>query len=342
MDIEHWFGWRICAISYLAISSVLWYLCRAWSSEREEDHTDQRRPSLRGVAAVLGASELLLVVGTLFAVGITLNDVVYRASGTVRAGVVGHALFYTFGMLLGTVLGMARLRSPLKSQQIRDYQMRSVGVFLVALVPALAIPGVLSLDGWAGLMQMTWRILVIVVFVVALDLCYTESLDAVRVIGWLFLCNVLASNLVCGELIPRLVGLGSFAVDPSALSVFSVVGGLVLALASWMLFGLLLRRTLRVPVAQPVLTADSIVAAQALDQLAQEYGLTRREREVVALVDASMSDAMIADRLGLSENTVGTHLFHAYRKLEVHSRQEVVDLVERAKRRCATVEIETT
>lgn len=278
----------------------------------------------------------MLVVGSLFAVGISLDDETYRASGTVLAGAVGHVLFYTFGVLLGSVLVIAQTRSSLKAQQIRDYQMRSVAVFLVALVPVLAAPGALSLAGWSGLAQMTWRVLVIVVFMVALDLCYTESLDAVRVIGWLFLCNVFASNLVCGELLPRLVGMLPVDVDPSTPSALSILAGLALALASWALFGLLLRRTTRRPAAQLVLTAESIVAARALDQLSREYGLTRREREVVALVDASMSDALIAERLGLSENTVGTHLYHAYRKLEVHSRQEVVDLVDRAKRRCAT------
>lgn len=334
MDVEHWFGWRICAICYLAISSLLWYRCRDWPARGDERAAVAACPSAHGVAAVLGSSGLLLVTGTLFAVGITLNGAAYQASGTVLAGAVGHALFYTFGILLATVLVMARSGSPLKPQQIRDYQMRSTAVFLVALTAVLAVPGALSLAGWTGIMQMTWRILVIVVFMVVLDLCYTESLDAVRAMGWLFLFNVLASNLVCGELLPRLFALLPIAVDPSTPSGSTAVGGALLVLASWALFALLLRRASRCSLTQPVVTAEGIVASQVLDRLSQEYGLTRREREVIALIDSSVSDAMIAERLGLSENTVGTHLYHAYRKLEVHSRQEVLDLVQRAKREC--------
>ena len=86
--------------------------------------------------------------------------------------------------------------------------------------------------------------------------------------------------------------------------------------------------------AQPELTADGVLSAKALDMLAQEHGLTRREREVVALVDASLSDVAIAERLCVSENTVGTHLFHVYRKLGVHGRREVVELMAAAKEHC--------
>jgi DNA-binding CsgD family transcriptional regulator len=52
--------------------------------------------------------------------------------------------------------------------------------------------------------------------------------------------------------------------------------------------------------------------------------LTRREREVVAMASRGMSSARIAERLFISRRTVESHLAHAYDKLEVHSKQDLI------------------
>ena len=57
-------------------------------------------------------------------------------------------------------------------------------------------------------------------------------------------------------------------------------------------------------------------AGQAPDQ----FGLTRREREVVDLVAAGASNTQVATALEISPSTVRKHLEHAYEKLNVSSR----------------------
>ena len=57
-------------------------------------------------------------------------------------------------------------------------------------------------------------------------------------------------------------------------------------------------------------------AGQAPDQ----FGLTRREREVVDLVAAGASNTQVATALAISPSTVRKHLEHAYEKLNVSSR----------------------
>lgn len=57
--------------------------------------------------------------------------------------------------------------------------------------------------------------------------------------------------------------------------------------------------------------------------------LTAREREVVELALASLSNSAIADELSLSERTVEAHLAAAYRKLGIRSRGELFSVLSR-------------
>ncbi len=67
---------------------------------------------------------------------------------------------------------------------------------------------------------------------------------------------------------------------------------------------------------------------RAVDALAQRFHLTNREREVLALSAKGYNVKRIAEDLTLSTNTVKTHQSHVYSKLEVHTRQELIRLVE--------------
>lgn len=61
--------------------------------------------------------------------------------------------------------------------------------------------------------------------------------------------------------------------------------------------------------------------------LQERYGLSMREAEVMELIARGNSMAAIADRLVISENTVRTHAKHIYTKLDIHRRQELLDML---------------
>lgn len=63
-------------------------------------------------------------------------------------------------------------------------------------------------------------------------------------------------------------------------------------------------------------------------ELAGAYGLSARELEVLGYLARGRSQPYIRDKLVLSRNTVATHVKHVYTKLGVHSKQEVIDLVD--------------
>ncbi|PNV66682.1 response regulator transcription factor, partial [Enteroscipio rubneri] len=66
----------------------------------------------------------------------------------------------------------------------------------------------------------------------------------------------------------------------------------------------------------------------ALEQLKETFGLSTREYEMIEEFAAGRSARHIADTFTLSEHTVKTHLRHAYAKMDVHSRQELLDLIQ--------------
>lgn len=64
------------------------------------------------------------------------------------------------------------------------------------------------------------------------------------------------------------------------------------------------------------------------DQLAERFGLTAREAEIMGLIAQRKSRAEIEQELFLSQNTVKTHVRHLYAKLGARSKIDVIALFE--------------
>ena len=62
--------------------------------------------------------------------------------------------------------------------------------------------------------------------------------------------------------------------------------------------------------------------------IAEHYGLTPREAEVMRLVMCGRSGAYVQENLFISKSTFQTHMRNLYKKLDVHTNQELLDLLE--------------
>lgn len=62
--------------------------------------------------------------------------------------------------------------------------------------------------------------------------------------------------------------------------------------------------------------------------IAQRYDLTPRETEIMTLYARGRSSARIQEELVISRGTVSTHLQHIYQKIGVHSKQELLDIID--------------
>ena len=66
-----------------------------------------------------------------------------------------------------------------------------------------------------------------------------------------------------------------------------------------------------------------------LEQIASYYGLTRREAEVLPYLARGRSAKVIAEALFVSERTVRTHTRRIREKTALHSKQDLIDLIEK-------------
>lgn len=78
--------------------------------------------------------------------------------------------------------------------------------------------------------------------------------------------------------------------------------------------------------ATPTPTAEKMLASQC-QKLADQHGFTRREGEIFLLLAQGYTMPAISEKLFVSENTVKSHVKAIYQKLDIHSRTELIDLV---------------
>jgi DNA-binding CsgD family transcriptional regulator len=67
---------------------------------------------------------------------------------------------------------------------------------------------------------------------------------------------------------------------------------------------------------------------RSCSQIAKRCGLSDREHEVLVLLGKGRTIDFIANDLSISFNTAKSHIRHVYTKLGVHSRQELIDIIE--------------
>lgn len=81
------------------------------------------------------------------------------------------------------------------------------------------------------------------------------------------------------------------------------------------------------PLVRNVVVAQDMVPIYSR-LIKKAYGLSNRETDVLELIIRGRDVARMAETLFVSENTVRSHCKNLYRKLDVHNRQQIFDLVE--------------
>ena len=175
------------------------------------------------------------------------------------------------------------------------------------------------------------KILFMVIFLV---LVYQEDLSVVNVLGVGYIAPLfiptLAANvarMILSAYDPLLLGtLGNYAVGYALLFGFCLVLCLIVACVMFV----------NGSVAKMAFSPKEDGAVERgkrgdiCQRIGDEYGLTQRERDVLYCLSLGYSMKRTSETLYISTSTVHAHTATVYRKLGVHSRQEVIDMIESA------------
>lgn len=141
---------------------------------------------------------------------------------------------------------------------------------------------------------------------------------------YLVLCSssfVVALSVVSGSVVQNFIARDatSFALATAAiLYVLLIVSNIVMRTSQ--------EGSLTVRLEGEQVDEERIATCRAQAVAAQHPQLTERETEILKYILLGLTAPSIAERLSISENTAKTHIRRIYRKLDVHSRQELLEL----------------
>ncbi|CVH79221.1 transcriptional regulator NarL [Coriobacteriaceae bacterium CHKCI002] len=146
-------------------------------------------------------------------------------------------------------------------------------------------------------------------------LCFSEK--AVVMVSW-------TVGAFAGASVVQLLG----SQLPLAGDVFATVTTYTVVLgATYALFKLVYARRERELLDEMIRTREQHLG-RLYDELAQEFGLSAREREVMEMLAQGYTRTHIKDQLVISDGTAKAHIAHVYRKLDIHKKDDLLKLVQ--------------
>ncbi len=130
---------------------------------------------------------------------------------------------------------------------------------------------------------------------------------------------------------------GAQGLIPARPEILTLLSGIVIAvLVAVVLFNIrnnvasmtLPVRSLRVD--QETVVDPEVYWREACEALEQQFGLSPRERDVFRLMSKGRDARYICDALCISMHTTKSHSYHIYQKMDIHSQQDLITVVENA------------
>ena len=273
--------------------------------------------SLRGVTGLLALFLVIAAVTRAVAFG-PLDGALFSPAVTpqdwLTIGLAGIVLAYC--LQSGSLQGLPRFVWPLATVVL------FAGLFLMSYA------GTGAMGAGKQIMVVGRTILGLLFWLVLADRAH-DSDDALAAFAVPFLLTDAVSSLFGYVVVPAVLGAVGFA-ELESPTLLAAAVTFALVVVSVVFFARVMGPTSGVPVAAaPLGTDPDTCTNDATLAIFEGFALTEREAEVARLLAEGNSQKKIAELMGVSIGTVQTHVKAVYRKLDIHSKQQLIDLARR-------------
>ncbi len=326
--------YQTMALASLGLSGIAWSICQRMAPQAFSNGIKTEDQSL--------TFSSLHHWGTLFAAYLLasiLHAIFYALDASIDLEMYGmpcYAIVGTFGLILG-LSTMPVPRSLIANRRFQSSYATGI-TMTIGLFAGLFLALVLfDLGNWSAnlnFISAANRCLQILIFMSLLVLVYQQKVSSIAVFSLLFLSVEVLSNLICYFIAPALISHFALDVASFAGAFASVVGGLLIIVLVLSLIVFAQSDGMRVIAFElPHQNTEDDGGGQAFNRaslcaaIASTYGLTNREQDVLFYLSQGYSAKKIAETLFVSFETVRSHTGGIYRKMGVHSKQQLIDRV---------------
>ena len=298
------------AVATPLVSGALWVVASRGPVPRG-------KPGIPAFTAEKPRASLVVSVVLLFLIGRITAGLLHFEGGSIQ--LIERVSSVVVSCLILVAIYMTAKKAENITSMVRQAWVALVIAFLVGEAVVVLFGGVAPEVGMALFWASLGCFEVLILAVVAM---WCGSTGASPVVA-------LGLTTVFLRVIPSWVGKYAVPAAMNALGIApaSTVGAFVLASSVLLMASTLLFLNAMVEAGSGAVAAavPGAVRADAVGRLSETYLLTPRESDVLGLLLQGLSYQAIADRLHVTLGTVQTHTKGLYRKLDVHSRDELVE-----------------
>ena len=330
--------YRAIAAAGLCASGLLWWCCNTGAKhtvQAKQNGSDGERldvSSLRHFGVLFLA---YLLASILHAVFYALDAGIDLEMYTVPC----YVIVGTFGLIIAfsTLPGLKGKQTHKATMTWSMGVVMSIGLF-IGLFLAMALFDFSDREANLNFMSAANRCLQILIFVSLLLLVYQQKASPIIVFALLFMSVEVLSNLICYFIAPAVIGY--FQLDAAAFITMmsSIIGAILIAALVFSLVVFAMSDSMKTIAfergsAEEQHAQDAASGKQAsihavrCAEIAARYLLTQREQDVLYYLSLGYNARRIAETLFVSFETVRSHTSGIYRKMAVHSKQELIDIV---------------
>jgi DNA-binding CsgD family transcriptional regulator len=279
------------------------------------------RPSLLGKTS---APTLIRLAAAMFLLALIIQFL-WSYFIKILPGVLDPQFFIVVFAIIIVVVTLVTFAALLVMESQRRYRLeliyRATLFFSLCGSAALGIAALHYLMAYA-IIYAAYSLIVPTMWMISLGLCFMRRVDSLTVFGCVCGCQCLGFFL--GFLtVDILEGIGVANIS-AQVTPYVAFGA---ALAFCVVFTMLFPEREMLSLSPLLFGMDNESLGRRCHQVAQEYGLTAREAEMVKLFAQGRDVSYIMKTQFISRNTVNSHRKSIYRKLGIHNQQELLSVI---------------